>query len=175
MASLARRGGQRDLPVDLFLLSTSPASGNGSCISHSVVSNFLGHHGLQPAKLLCPWDSPGKNTGVGCHFLLQGIFPDAGIEPRSPTLQADSLPSEPQGKPWGCLIPAEIRKDKSRGRLLTRVPGAQGLKLPSQGSVSKPCTITFISITLCPAFCKTLSISISGRMQQQKMLLLWGR
>jgi len=27
------------------------------------------------ARLLCPWDSPGKNTGVGCHFLLQGIFP----------------------------------------------------------------------------------------------------
>ena len=32
-------------------------------------------HGLQPAGLLCPWDLPGKNTGVGCHFLLQGIFP----------------------------------------------------------------------------------------------------
>ena len=31
-------------------------------------------HGLQPTKLLRPWDSPGKNTGVGCHFLLQGIF-----------------------------------------------------------------------------------------------------
>ena len=31
-------------------------------------------HGLQPMRLLCPWDSPGKNTGVGCHFLLQGIF-----------------------------------------------------------------------------------------------------
>ena len=30
--------------------------------------------GLQPARLLCPWDSPGKNSGVGCHFLLQGIF-----------------------------------------------------------------------------------------------------
>ena len=29
---------------------------------------------LQPARLLCPWDFPGKNTGVGCHFLLQGIF-----------------------------------------------------------------------------------------------------
>ena len=28
-------------------------------------------HGLQPTRLLCPWDSPGKNTGVGCHFLLQ--------------------------------------------------------------------------------------------------------
>ena len=32
-------------------------------------------HGLQPARLLCPWDSPAKNTGVGCHALLQGIFP----------------------------------------------------------------------------------------------------
>ena len=31
--------------------------------------------------LLCPWDSPGKNTGVGCHFLLQGIFPTQGSNP----------------------------------------------------------------------------------------------
>ena len=30
-------------------------------------------HGLQPARLLCPWDSPGKNTGVGSHSLPQGI------------------------------------------------------------------------------------------------------
>ena len=46
-----------------------------------------------------PWNSPGKNTGVCCHALLQGNLPDPGIEPRSPTLQADSLPSEPPGKP----------------------------------------------------------------------------
>ena len=38
--------------------------------------------------------SPGKNTGVGFHFLLQGILPDPGIEPRSPALERDSLPSE---------------------------------------------------------------------------------
>ena len=44
-------------------------------------------------------DSPGKNTGVGSHALLQGIFPTPGIKPRSPTLQVDSLPSEPPGKP----------------------------------------------------------------------------
>ena len=43
-------------------------------------------------------DSPGKNTGVGCHALLQGIFPTPGLEPKSPTLQVDSLPSEPPGK-----------------------------------------------------------------------------
>ena len=35
-------------------------------------------HGLQPASLLCPGDSPGKSTGVGCHALLQGIFPTQG-------------------------------------------------------------------------------------------------
>jgi len=38
----------------------------------SVVSNSC--KPLQPPRLLCPWDSPGKNSGVGCHFLLQGIF-----------------------------------------------------------------------------------------------------
>ena len=43
------------------------------CVSHSVVSNSLRPHGPQPARLLCPWNSPGKNTGVGCHSLLQGI------------------------------------------------------------------------------------------------------
>ena len=39
--------------------------------SHSVVSDSVPPHGLQPTRLLCPWDSPGKNTGVDCHFLLQ--------------------------------------------------------------------------------------------------------
>ena len=37
---------------------------------------------------------------MGCHFLLQDIFPNPGIKPQSPALQADSLPSEPAGKPW---------------------------------------------------------------------------
>ena len=53
---------------------------------------------------LCPtlysaWDSPGQNTGVRSLSLLQGNLPNPGIEPRSPTLQADSLQSEPPGKP----------------------------------------------------------------------------
>ena len=43
-----------------------------SCL---VVSDALWPYGLQPAKLLCSWNSPGKNTGVGNHSLLQGIFP----------------------------------------------------------------------------------------------------
>ena len=48
-------------------------------VSHSVVSDSLQAHGLQPSRLLCPWNSPGKNTGVGCHSLLQGIFPTQGL------------------------------------------------------------------------------------------------
>ena len=44
-------------------------------VSFSVVSDSLQPHGLQPVRLLCPWNSPGNNTGVGCHSLLYGIFP----------------------------------------------------------------------------------------------------
>ena len=57
--------------------------------------------GLWPTKLLCPWDSPGKNTGVGCHFLLQGIFPTLGSNPLLLRLlhqQVESSPTEPSGK-----------------------------------------------------------------------------
>ena len=67
-------------------------------VSCSVVSDSVRPHRRQPTRLPCPWDSPGKNIGVGCHALLQGIFP-SGIEPRSPALQADSLLSEPLGHP----------------------------------------------------------------------------
>ena len=41
------------------------------CQVASVMSDSVRPHGLQPTRLLRPWDSPGKNTGVGCHFLLQ--------------------------------------------------------------------------------------------------------
>ena len=47
----------------------------------SVVSSSLRPHGRQPARLLCPWDFSGKNTGLGCHFLIEGIFPTQGLNP----------------------------------------------------------------------------------------------
>ena len=61
----------------------------------SVMSNPLQPYGLQPARLLHPQDSPGKNTGVGCHFLLQGIFPTPGSNPGLLHRQTDSLPGKP--------------------------------------------------------------------------------
>ena len=51
---------------------------------------------MELARLLCPWDSPGKNTQVGCHA-SSGDHPNPGIEARSPASQVDSLPSEPPG------------------------------------------------------------------------------
>ena len=52
------------------------------------MSNSLRSHGLWPTRFLCPWDSPGKNVGVGCHFLLQGNLLNSGIKLH---WQADSL------------------------------------------------------------------------------------
>ena len=51
------------------------------------------------SRLLCPWDFPGKNTGVGCYFLLQGIFPTLGSNLCLLHWQAVSLPLSHQGSP----------------------------------------------------------------------------
>ena len=70
-----------------------PHSGSES-ESRSVESDCLRPHGWQS-----PRNSPGQNTAVGSLSLLQGNLPDPGIKPRSPALQADSLPAEAPGKP----------------------------------------------------------------------------
>ena len=57
-------------------------SGNLSeYVSHSVVPDSLQLHGLQPTRVVCPWNFPGKDTGVGGHFLLQVIFLAQGSNP----------------------------------------------------------------------------------------------
>ena len=53
--------------------------------------------GLQPTRLHCPWDSPSRNTGVGCRFLLQRIFLTQGSNPCLLHWQANSLPLSHQG------------------------------------------------------------------------------
>ena len=64
----AGRGG---LPAVLVLSPAIPANESVSC---SVMCDSLASHGL----FLCPWNSLGKNTGVGCHSLFHGIFPTQG-------------------------------------------------------------------------------------------------
>ena len=81
----------------------------------------LGPHGLQPTRLLRPWDSPGKNTGVGCHFLLQEIFLTQGLNPGLPHCrqmlyhlshqgnhtnkkQSKKVPGGSDGKKFACSV-----------------------------------------------------------------------
>ena len=69
--------GQR-WPQEVWVSSTLPWYSYHVCVcglGPSVVSDSLWPRGLWPSWLLCPWDSPGGNSGVGCHALLQGVFP----------------------------------------------------------------------------------------------------
>ena len=68
----------------------------------SVISDSLRPHGLWPIRLLCPGNFSGKNTRVGCHFLLQGIFPTHGLNLCLLHLQVDSLPLSHMGSPSYC-------------------------------------------------------------------------
>ena len=74
------------------------------CVSAiaSVMSDSLQPFGLQPTRLLCPWDSPSKDTGVGCQAHPQRIFPNQESNPGFLCLlhwQMGSLPLAPLGKP----------------------------------------------------------------------------
>ena len=77
-------------------------------LSRLVMSDSLQPHGLHPARLLCPWGFSRQEcwSGLPCSPLWD--LPNPGIEPRSPTLWADSLPSEPPGKPQGAFKQYQI-------------------------------------------------------------------
>ena len=72
------------------------------CAWYAHLCLTLQPHGLQPSRLLCPWDFSGKNTGVGCHVLLQKIFPTQGMNPHLLWLlhlPVDPLPLSHLGSP----------------------------------------------------------------------------
>ena len=82
------------------------------------VDDSLWPYGPYPTRLLCPWDSPGKNTGAGYHALLQGIFPTQGSNPSLLCLllwQAGSLPLAPPGR--GRVYPTQLDKYRSQEAL----------------------------------------------------------
>ena len=68
-------------------------------LSRPAVSDSLRSHGLSPARLLCPWGFSRQEYWSGLPCPPPRDFPNPGIKPRSPTLQGDSLLSEPPGKP----------------------------------------------------------------------------
>ena len=78
-----------------------------------------------PTRLLCPWDVPGKNTGVGCHFLLQGIFLTQGSNPGLLHCRQTLYPlshhkmSQSTGSP-------RVRQDSSQAPLVKNLPANAG-------------------------------------------------
>ena len=108
-----RRGDLENCPSRLFPAPNSLLRNNqcfpflyylqeAFCVHVSSVtqlcSTLCDPHRLPPTRLLCPWHFPGKNIGGGCHFLLQGIFLNIGIEPMPPALADGFFTPEPPGK-----------------------------------------------------------------------------
>ena len=125
------------------------------CVSYSLIC--LRPHGLYPARLLCPWNSPGKNTGVGCHSLLQGIVVNG-----SPTIwevggnwcvrsivgwKAESCPRGFQAPLASGLAPAFpviwtlcvhlVLTDETPGTRLWKPTGVQAVGSPRLGHVPR--------------------------------------
>ena len=75
----------------------SPCCG---CLVAKSCPTLLWPHVLWPTRLLCAWDFPGKNTGVVCHFLLQGIFPTQRLNPSPAALALTGRLFTTEGSPW---------------------------------------------------------------------------
>ena len=73
-------------------------------LGHSVMSNSLRPHGLQPVRLPCPWGFSRQEYWSGLPCPPPGDLPNPGMEPRFPALQVNSLPSEPPGKPMNTRV-----------------------------------------------------------------------
>ena len=73
------------------------------CLATKSCPTLLLPQKLEPAGLLHPWNFPGTNTGISCHFLLQGNLPDLGTEPVSPAfpaLASGFFTTVPPAKPY---------------------------------------------------------------------------
>ena len=121
---------------------------------------------LLPVRLLCPWDFPGKNTGRGCHFLLQGIFPTQGSNQPLLHWQVDSLSLSNQELPPATRTPQPVQPGEStdpppqprQPAAFIPVPGAAFSRSPAFLSKPHPGLIPAPGTSLGPALgCETLA------------------
>ena len=85
--------------------------------SRSVMSDSLWPHRLYPARLICPENYPGKNTRLGCHFLLQRIFPTQVLNPGVPHCRQTLYHLSHQGSP-GEVTTEDLCKDASEDGIM---------------------------------------------------------
>ena len=101
----------------------SPTKSHAACQVASVVSDSVRSHGLQPTRLPHPWDSPGKNTGVGCHFPFQCM--KVKVKVKSYPTPSDPMDCSPPGSSvhgtfqaraleWGAVAFSEVLVGLSR-------------------------------------------------------------
>ena len=139
------------MPDDLRWSWCNNNRNKSKCVSHSVVSNSLQPHGLQPTRLLCPWKSPRNNTQMGSHPLFQGIWP------RDWTwVSCNSLPSEPPGKPkgyrWSYLQSRNGDKDVENNHMNTKAGRGGGMNWEIGIDIYTPrvCAQSVVSNSLWP-------------------------
>ena len=109
------------------------------------MSDSVQPHRRQPNRLLCPWDSPGKNTGVGCHFLLQCM------KMKSESEVAQSCPTLPD--PTDCSLPGSSIHGIFQAGVLEWVAIA----------FSRFSSVQFSSVTQsCPTLCDPMNCSTPG-------------
>ena len=114
-------------------------------LSRSFLPNPLRTH--PPGRLLRPWDFPGKNTGVSCHFLLHGIFPIQGSNLHLQCLvhfQADSLPLSHLGNPEISVLGA--KGVFGRWAIAQKIEGAKQIRIEL---LSSPLNLPFCNNNNC--------------------------
>ena len=110
------------LPLPWSLLS----GGGDGCVSRSCPT--LGDpRYCSPARLLCPWDFPGRNTGTGRHLILQGIFPTQGST-HVPCIAGRFFTSEPPGKPISIKYYIHIPSCCSSVLMILRIQNIQTIR-----------------------------------------------
>ena len=126
----------------------------------SVVSDSVRPHRQQPTRLRCPWDSPGKNTGMGCHFLLQCMKVKVKLKSLSHV--------RPSVTPWTAALQAPPSMGLSRqGTGVGCHFLLQYVKVKSESEVAQSCP------TLCdPMDCSPPGSSVHGIFQAR--VLEWG-
>ena len=116
------------------------------CYVASVVSNSVRPHRRQPTRLPGPWDSPGKNTGVGCCFLLQCMKVKSESE-------VDQL----------CLTLSDPTDFSPPGSSVHGILQARVLEWVAIAFSNKVCSVQFSSVTqLCPTLCDPMNCSTPG-------------
>ena len=98
----------------------------------------------RPTRLLCPWDSPGKNTGVHCHFLLQGILPTQRLNSGLPHCGQILYQLSHKGSPWygvrkcSNFILLHVAVQFSQHHLLKRLSLPHCISLPPLSKIRYP-------------------------------------